>query len=70
MHGEIEITSLEKKIKSRVKNQMGARNQRDYYLNEQMKAISKEMGREDDPLVEVDRTGREDQSQGYARRCA
>ncbi len=52
LHGEIEITSLEKKIKSRVKNQM-ERNQRDYYLNEQMKAISKEMGREDDPLVEV-----------------
>ncbi len=52
LEGEIEITSLEKKIKSRVKNQM-ERNQRDYYLNEQMKAISKEMGREDDPAVEV-----------------
>jgi ATP-dependent Lon protease len=50
--GEIEITQLEKKIKSRVKTQM-ERNQRDYYLNEQMKAISKEMGREDDPTVEV-----------------
>lgn len=52
LEGEIEITSLEKKIKSRVKNQM-ERNQRDYYLNEQMKAISKEMGREEDPAVEV-----------------
>ncbi|TVM18332.1 endopeptidase La [Oceanidesulfovibrio indonesiensis] len=52
LQGEIEITSLEKKIKSRVKNQM-ERNQRDYYLNEQMKAISKEMGREDDPAVEM-----------------
>ncbi len=52
LEGEIEITSLEKKIKSRVKSQM-ERNQRDYYLNEQMKAISKEMGREDDPMVEV-----------------
>ena len=49
--GEIEITQLEKKIKTRVKTQM-ERNQRDYYLNEQMKAISKEMGREDDPSVE------------------
>lgn len=52
LQGEIEITSIEKKIKNRVKNQM-ERNQRDYYLNEQMKAISKEMGREDDPMVEV-----------------
>ncbi|THB71838.1 MAG: endopeptidase La [Desulfovibrio sp.] len=52
LQGEIEISSLEKKIKSRVKSQM-ERNQREYYLNEQMKAISKEMGREDDPLAEV-----------------
>ncbi len=52
LQGEIEITSLEKKIKNRVKSQM-ERNQRDYYLNEQMKAISKEMGREDDPTVEA-----------------
>ncbi|GAB7080393.1 endopeptidase La [Megalodesulfovibrio paquesii] len=52
LQGEIEITALEKKIKNRVKNQM-ERNQRDYYLNEQMKAISKEMGREDDPVAET-----------------
>ena len=52
LEGEIEITSLEKQIKSRVKNQM-ERNQREYYLNEQLKAINKEMGREDDPVQEV-----------------
>ncbi len=52
LQGEIEITALEKRIKSRVKTQM-ERNQKDYYLNEQMKAISKEMGREDDPVAEV-----------------
>ncbi len=50
--GEIEVTSLEKKIKTRVKSQM-ERNQREYYLNEQLKAISKEMGREDDPQAEA-----------------
>ncbi len=52
LQSEIEISSLEKKIKSRVKNQM-EQNQKDYYLNEQLKAIHKEMGREDDPLAEV-----------------
>ncbi|MFW5836613.1 MAG: endopeptidase La [Desulfovibrionaceae bacterium] len=50
--GEIEIVSLEKKVKSRVKNQM-EKNQKEYYLNEQLKAINKEMGREDDPAVEA-----------------
>ncbi|WP_029898544.1 endopeptidase La [Desulfohalovibrio reitneri] len=50
---EIEIASLERKIKGRVKNQM-EQNQRDYYLNEQLKAIHKEMGREDDPAEEAE----------------
>jgi len=50
---EISISSMEKNIKSRVKDQM-ERNQRDYYLNEQIKAIHKEMGREDDPSLELD----------------
>ncbi|MFV0421338.1 endopeptidase La [Oleidesulfovibrio sp.] len=52
LQGEIAITSMEKRIKNRVKNQM-ERNQREYYLNEQIKAIHKEMGREDDPQAEV-----------------
>jgi len=50
--GEIEIASIEKRVKGRVKGQM-EKNQREYYLNEQMKAINKEMGREDDPLAEA-----------------
>ncbi|WP_147821643.1 endopeptidase La [Salidesulfovibrio onnuriiensis] len=50
--GEIEIVSVEKRIKGRVKDQM-EKNQREYYLNEQMKAINKEMGREDDPASEA-----------------
>ncbi|HWQ09652.1 MAG TPA: LON peptidase substrate-binding domain-containing protein, partial [Holophaga sp.] len=52
LQGEIEISSIEKKIKSRVKQQM-EKNQREYYLNEQLKAIHKEMGRDEDPLAEV-----------------
>ncbi len=52
MQGEVAISGMEKRIKSRVKNQM-ERNQREYYLSEQIKAIHKEMGREDDPQLEV-----------------
>ncbi|MDR2726864.1 MAG: endopeptidase La, partial [Deltaproteobacteria bacterium] len=52
LFGEISVTSLEKRIKSRVKTQM-ERNQREYYLNEQIKAIHKEMGQEDDPKAEA-----------------
>ena len=52
LQSEISISSMEKRIKNRVKNQM-ERNQREYYLNEQIKAIHKEMGREDDPLLEL-----------------
>ncbi len=44
--GEIEILQLEKRIHGRVKQAMD-KNQRNYYLNEQMKAIQKELGGED-----------------------
>ena len=52
LQGEIEISSIEKRIKNRVKQQM-EKNQKEYYLNEQIKAINKEMGREDDPAAEA-----------------
>ncbi|MDL2207669.1 endopeptidase La [Desulfovibrio sp. OttesenSCG-928-F20] len=52
LQSEIAVASVERSIKSRVKTQM-ERNQREYYLNEQIKAINKEMGREDDPQEEV-----------------
>ncbi len=52
LHSELAVVSIEKRIKSRVKNQM-ERNQREYYLTEQIKAIHKEMGRDDDPQVEI-----------------
>ncbi|HUP92828.1 MAG TPA: endopeptidase La [Solimonas sp.] len=43
LEGEIDVMQIEKKIRSRVKQQM-EKNQREYYLNEQMKAIQKELG--------------------------
>ncbi len=43
MQGEMSVLQVEKKIKSRVKSQM-ERTQREYYLNEQMKAIQRELG--------------------------
>ena len=50
---EINIISLEKRLKSRVKKQM-EKTQKDYYLNEQMRAIQKEMGTKDDFKAELD----------------
>ena len=50
--GEIEILQVEEKIKRRVKKQM-EKTQKDYYLNEQMRAIQKEMGEKDDLKSEI-----------------
>jgi len=47
IQGEISVLQVEKKIKSRVKTQM-EKTQREYYLNEQMKAIQRELGEGDD----------------------
>ena len=47
MEGEIGVLQVEKKIRGRVKRQM-EKTQREYYLNEQMKAIQKELGEGDD----------------------
>jgi ATP-dependent Lon protease len=52
MQGEIEILQVERKIRSRVKKQM-ERNQKEYYLNEQMNAIQKELGEKDEFKVEL-----------------
>ncbi|WP_068296369.1 endopeptidase La [Pararhodobacter sp. CCB-MM2] len=52
MEGEISVLQVERKIKSRVKSQM-ERTQREYYLNEQMKAIQKELGEGDDGQNEL-----------------
>ncbi len=47
LRGEMEVMRLEQRIKERVKKQM-EKTQRDYYLNEQMRAIQKEMGERED----------------------
>ena len=47
IEGELEIAQLEKRIRGKVKRQM-EKNQRDYYLNEQIKVIQKELGEEDE----------------------
>jgi len=52
MLSEIEILQVEEKIKRRVKKQM-EKTQKDYYLNEQMRAIQKEMGEKDDFRNEI-----------------
>jgi len=51
--GEIDILRLEHRLRKRVKNQM-EKTQKDYYLNEQMRAIHKEMGTQDSHKAELD----------------
>lgn len=64
MEGEIDLLQVEKNIRSRVKKQM-EKSQREYYLNEQMKAIQKELGDLDDApdefealKIKIDEIGR------------
>ena len=52
MEGEISVLQVEKRIRSRVKRQM-EKTQREYYLNEQMKAIQKELGEGEDGRDEM-----------------
>ena len=51
--GEIEVSGLDKKVRGRVKKQM-EKSQREYYLNEQMKAIQKELGDLDEGPTEIE----------------
>ncbi|MGI4840136.1 MAG: endopeptidase La [Janthinobacterium lividum] len=53
LDGEIDLLQVEKRIRGRVKKQM-ERSQREYYLNEQMKAIQKELGDSDEGHNEVE----------------
>lgn len=53
VEGEIDVQHIEKRIRGRVKSQM-EKSQREYYLNEQMKAIQKELGDGDEGTNEVD----------------
>ena len=57
MEVEIDLFQVEQRIRGRVKKQM-ERSQREYYLNEQMKAIQKELGDTDEGVSELDDLGR------------
>ena len=65
--GEMDILQIEKRIRGRVKQQM-EKSQREYYLNEQMKAIQKEMGElEDGPANEMDELARRIEQSGMPK---
>ncbi len=53
MEGELDILEVEKRVRGRVKKQM-ERNQREFYLNEQIKAIQKELGTSEDGANEAE----------------
>ena len=72
MESEISVLQVEKRIRTRVKRQM-EKTQREYYLNEQMKAIQKELGDEEgqDEMSELEERIKNDQAhQGSARQGA
>jgi ATP-dependent Lon protease len=66
MEGEVDILEMEKKIRGRVKQQM-EKNQREYYLNEQMKAIQKELGEMEDVPNEIDDLARKIEAAGMSK---
>jgi ATP-dependent Lon protease len=57
MDAEIDVFKVEQRIRSRVKKQM-EKSQREYYLNEQMKAIQKELGDSEEGVSELDQLGK------------
>ena len=57
MENEVDMLEMEKRIRGRVKQQM-EKNQREYYLNEQMKAIQKELGEMEDVPNEIEELAR------------
>ena len=66
MESEIEILQIEKKIHGRVKKQM-EKAQREYYLNEQMRAIQKELGNKDEFKQEILNLEEKVQKQGLSK---
>jgi ATP-dependent Lon protease len=63
MEGEVDMLEMEKRIRGRVKQQM-EKNQREYYLNEQMKAIQKELGEMEDVPNEFEELSRKIEKAG------
>jgi ATP-dependent Lon protease len=64
--GEIDVQQMEKRIRGRVKSQM-EKSQREYYLNEQMKAIQKELGDLDDAPGDMEELARRIAEAGMPR---
>jgi ATP-dependent Lon protease len=65
VEGEIDVLQLEKRIRGRVKTQM-EKSQREYYLNEQMKAIQKELGDMDDAPNDLEDLARRIEESGMS----
>jgi len=66
MESEIDLLQVEKRIRGRVKRQM-EKSQREYYLNEQMKAIQKELGETEDGPNEADELSRKIEKAGMPK---
>jgi ATP-dependent Lon protease len=64
--GEIDVQQIEKRIRGRVKTQM-EKSQREYYLNEQMKAIQKELGESEDAPNEVEELAKKIENAGMPK---
>src|SRR3984885_11836411 len=69
VEGEIDIQQIEKRIRGRVKTQM-EKSQREYYLNEQMKAIQKELGEGEEGPNEVEELGKKIENAGMPKPVA
>jgi ATP-dependent Lon protease len=66
IESELDVLQIEKRIRGRVKQQM-EKSQREYYLNEQMKAIQKELGELEDAPNEVEELSRKIESAGMPK---
>ncbi len=66
MDAELDLLQVEKKIRGRVKQQM-EKSQREYYLNEQMKAIQKELGEMEDAPNEIEELSNKIESKGLSK---
>ncbi len=64
--GEIDVQQIEKRIRGRVKSQM-EKSQREYYLNEQMKAIQKELGESEEAPNEMEELAKKIASAGMSK---
>ena len=63
---ELEVLELGSKIQSQVQSEVG-KNQREYFLREQLKAIQKELGEGDDQTKDIEELQREDRGRRHAR---